>query len=227
MRELRLLIGDEEIFEKLRAIGKAVIVKKDGKGECCATIGEALKITTEAKNLRETIECLTDLGFDFAVLKGFDLEIEGIEKGFGFKIPEVKEVSDALKAPEIETLKSVVEKVKKNASNCGAIGVFIGVVRGISEQRKVKMLEYESYKEILSSKIAELEERIKSFPGIKNVKLYHKLGKLTPGEDIVYIAVAGEHRKDIWAPLIQAVELMKTDLPIWKKEIFENGERWV
>lgn len=224
--ELKLLIGDEKIFEDLKTIGKAVIVKKNGKEECCASIGESLKITTEAKNLRETIECLADLGFDFAVLKGFDLEIEGIEKGLGFKIPVVKDASEALKAPEIETLKSVVEKVKKNV-NCGAIGVFIGVVRGFSDQRKVKMLEYESYSEILSSKIAELEEKIRSFPGIKNVKLYHKLGKLTPGEEIVYIAVAGEHRKDIWAPLIWAVELMKTDLPIWKKEVFEDGERWV
>ncbi|MFN3384460.1 MAG: molybdenum cofactor biosynthesis protein MoaE [Archaeoglobaceae archaeon] len=224
---MKIAVGDEEIFEKVKRIGKAVLVTKNGKNECCAKIGESMQVIADTKNIREALECLADLGFDFAILKGFDIEVEGLEKGMGVKIPKAKDLEDVLRAPEVETLKSVVEKVKKNALDCGAIGIFIGVARGISEGKRVKMLEYEAYKEILAEKVAELENRVKQFSGIKNVKLFHKLGVVMPGEDIVYIAVAGQHRKDIWVPLILAVELMKTDLPIWKKEIFENGERWV
>ncbi|MEM4523629.1 MAG: molybdenum cofactor biosynthesis protein MoaE, partial [Archaeoglobaceae archaeon] len=160
-------------------------------------------------------------------LTGFEFEIETLEKVFGFKIPKVEKLEDLANAPELETLKSVVEKIKKGSINCGAIGVFIGVARGTSDGKKVKMLEYEAYEEVLGEKVRELEKRIRAFPGVENFKFYHKLGKILPGEDIVYIAVAGKHRKDIWAPLMLAVEFMKTELPIWKKEKFENGERWV
>ncbi|MEM0022332.1 MAG: molybdenum cofactor biosynthesis protein MoaE [Archaeoglobaceae archaeon] len=224
---MKIAVGDEEIFKDLKKIGKAVLVVKNGKNECCAKLGESLQITADARNLREVLECLADLGFDFAILKGFDLEVEGLEKGMGVKIPKATKLEHILKAPEIETLKSVVEKVKKDALDCGAVGIFIGVARAISEGKKVKMLEYEAYQELLAEKVAELENNVKRFPGIRNAKLFHKLGVVMPGEDIVYIAVAGQHRKDIWAPLILAVELMKTELPIWKKEIFENGARWV
>lgn len=100
-------------------------------------------------------------------------------------------------------------------------------MRKFEGNKTVERLEYEAFNEILPEKISEVENKIKSFPGIANAKLYHKLGKLRPGEDIVYIAVVGEHRRDIWVPLINAVELMKTELPIWKKEIYRDGERWV
>lgn len=224
---MKVAVGDERIFEEVKKIGKAVLVLKNGKNECCARIGESLQITADTRNLREALECLADLGFDFAILKGFEVEIEGLEKGIGSKIPKVTRLEDLVDAPEIETIKSVVEKVKRENLDCGAIAVFVGVARGFSDGRKVKMLEYEAYREILAEKIAELESKVKMFPGIKNVKVFHKLGKIMPGEDIVYIAVTGKHRSDVWAPLIFAVELMKSDLPIWKKEIFEDGERWV
>lgn len=224
---MKIAVGDEKIFEEAKRIGKAILVIKNGKNECCAKLGGSLQITADTKNLKEALECLADLGFEFAILKGFDLEVEGLEKGLGIKIPRATKLEEVLRAPEIETLKSVVEKVKKGNLDCGAIGVFVGVARGVSDGKNVKMLEYEVYHEILAEKVAEIETRVKRFPGIRDVKLFHKLGKIMPGEEIVYIAVAGQHRKDIWAPLYIAVELMKTELPIWKKEIFENGERWV
>lgn len=224
---MKIAVGDERVFEEVKKLGKAILVIKNGNNECCAKLGKSLQITAETKNLKETLECLVDLGFDFAILKGFGIEVEELEKSIGMKIPKATTVEDVLRAPEIESLKSIVEKVKKDVIDCGAVGIFVGVARGISEGKKVKMLEYEAYKEMLGEKVSEIEEKVKRFPGIRNAKLFHKLGIVMPGEDIVYIAVAGKHRKDIWAPLVLAVELMKTELPIWKKEIFEDGERWV
>ncbi|MCS7118992.1 MAG: molybdenum cofactor biosynthesis protein MoaE [Archaeoglobaceae archaeon] len=224
---MKIVLGNEATFEDAKKIGKAVLVAKNGKNEFCAIAGE-LKIISEIKNLGIVLECLTDLGFDFAILEGFELEIEEIKDEVGFNIPKAEKIDDLQKAPEFETIKSIAEKLKKGLMDCGAVGIFVGVARGVSEGKKVEMLEYEAYKEILDDKVKELVKKVKKFPGIKNVEIYHKIGKIKPGEDIVYIGVIGQHRKDIWAPLILAVELMKTDLPIWKKERFENGEeRWI
>jgi len=220
----------EKLKEELSEIGRVVEVRKgDGEEECCAFIGKSLKMVVEAKNMREALETLADLGFDFAAIVGFDLELKGLEKGLGFRIPRVKTVGEVLEAPEIESLKSVVLKTKcvEGVERCGAIGVFIGFVRKRSDGKTVRQLEYEAYDDLLRKKAGEIEERVKKMPGIVNAKVYHKRGILMPGEDIVYIAVMGEHRKDIWEPLKQAVEMMKKELPIWKKEVYEDGEVWV
>ncbi len=220
----------DELKEELSKFGRVVEVRKgDGEEECCALLGKSLRMVAGPKNMRDALEILADLGFDFAAITGFDLELEGLEKGLGFKIPRVSSVDDALNAPEVESLKSIVVKTKcvDGVEKCGAMGIFVGFVRRESDGKTVKQLEYEAYEEELRRKAKEIEDKIKEMPGIVNAKIYHKTGILMPGEDIVYITVMGEHRKDIWEPLKQAVELMKKELPVWKKEVFEDGEMWV
>ncbi|WP_290725442.1 molybdenum cofactor biosynthesis protein MoaE [Archaeoglobus sp.] len=219
-----------ELKGKLSEKGRVVEVRKgDGEEECCAFIGRSLRMTAGPKNIRDALETLADLGFEYAAMLGFELELEGLEKGLGFKIPKVKTVEEVEKAPEIESLKSLVIKTKcvEGVERCGAMGIFVGFVRKESEGKTVSRLEYEAYDEMLNEKVREIEERIKQMPGIVNARIYHKRGVLMPGEDIVYITVMGEHRKDIWEPLKEAVELMKKELPIWKKEVYEDGEVWV
>ncbi|MEM0303388.1 MAG: molybdenum cofactor biosynthesis protein MoaE [Archaeoglobaceae archaeon] len=220
---MRLFVGDEKIYEELKKSAKAVFIKREGS-ELLAE-SEDFRISAKPELILNLLEFFADLGYDFAILQANE-EIVIVEEKYGFKIPTFGE-RNTLKVPEFETLKSIVEKTKKNADKCGAIGIFVGFVRKIENEKIVKRLEYEAFDEILSEKIAEVENKVRSFPGIANAKLYHKLGKLLPGEDIVYIAVAGEHRKDIWEPLMNAVELMKSELPIWKKEVYEDGERWI
>ena len=220
----------DELKRKLSERGRVVEVKKgDGEEECCAFIGKSFRMTAGAKNIRDALETLADLSFDYAAMLGFELELEGLERGLGFKIPKVKTVEEVERAPEIESLKSLILKTKcvDGVERCGAIGVFVGFVRKESEGKTVSRLEYEAYDEMLNEKAREIEERIKRIPGIVNAKIYHKRGVLMPGEDIVYITVMGEHREDIWEPLKEAVELMKKELPIWKKEVYEDGEVWV
>jgi len=216
--------------DELARFGRVVEVRKgETEDYCCAILGRSLKMIVEPKNLRDALETLADLGFDFAALVGFDLEAEGLERGLGFKIPRVSNVEQALSAPEVESLKSLLVKTKcvDGVERCGAIGIFVGFVRKLSGGKVVDRLEYEAYEEVLHQKIREIEEKVKRHSGIVNVRIYHKRGILLPGEDIVYIVVMGEHRGDVWEPLKLAVELMKRELPIWKKEVFEDGEAWV
>ncbi|MCS7130045.1 MAG: molybdenum cofactor biosynthesis protein MoaE [Archaeoglobaceae archaeon] len=220
---MKVLVGERSVYEKLKKFGRVAFVSKDKK---LSVESDELMISTDLE-LGRLLEFLADLCYDFVVLKGFGEEIARVEEKYGFKIPVIEDPAGLNRAPELESLRSLVEKLKKGAENCGAMGIFLGFVRKFDGEKIVKRLEYESFNEILAEKIAEVEAKIIKDPGVKNVKIYHKLGKLLPGEDIVYIAVVGEHRKDIWKPLLNAVELMKNELPIWKKEVFENGERWV
>jgi len=59
------------------------------------------------------------------------------------------------------------------------------------------------------------------------VEIFHRTGKVMAGENIVYVAVMGRGRKDVWKALEDAVEGMKKELPVWKKEVFEGGEIWI
>ena len=151
----------------------------------------------------DVFEILADLGYDCAVFEG----MEG----------------------EVETVKSIVRKLKevRGSEECGAIAVFIGFVRGLSRGKRVLRLEYERYDEMYEEKVREIEERIGSIDGVYGVKIYHRVGKIGPGEDILYVAVIGRDRKSVFAPLIECVEAVKRELPIWKKEVYENGEAWV
>ncbi|MCS7143511.1 MAG: molybdenum cofactor biosynthesis protein MoaE [Archaeoglobaceae archaeon] len=221
---MKVFVGDEKDYEELKKLGKAVFIKK---GRDLVVDSEDLKISGKPELFEKLLGCFADLGYDFAVISMAKEEIEKIEEKFGFKVPKFEDFNYSQKVPEFETLKSILDKAKNNADDCGAVGIFVGFVRRIEGDKTVERLEYEAFNEILSEKIVELENKVKRFPGIANTKLYHRLGKIYPGEDIVYIVVVGRHRKDIWEPLINSVELMKTELPIWKKEVFKDGERWV
>jgi molybdopterin synthase catalytic subunit len=220
---LRLLAGDDEVYREIKKYGRPVFVRKS---DHLFVESDDLRLNCKSEFFEKILESLADLGYEFAIIDAME-EIAKIEEKLGCRIPTFDGPSTLNSAPELETLRTVVEKAKNGADTCGAAGVFVGFVRGLENDRVVEKLEYEAFKEILPQKIAEIEGKVKRFPGIFNAKLYHRLGKLKPGEDIVYIAVVGEHRKDIWIPLMNAVELMKTELPIWKKEIYKNGERWV
>ncbi|MDK2876644.1 MAG: molybdopterin synthase catalytic subunit [Archaeoglobaceae archaeon] len=220
---MKLLVGDEKVFEELKKLGRVVFIRKSTE---LIAESDDLRLSAKPELFERVLECLADLGYEFAVLDAKD-EIMKIEEKLGYEIPTFDRTNALNSAPELETLKTVAEKAKKNAEKCGAIGIFVGFVRKVEGDKTVERLEYEAFKELLPEKLAEVESKVKGFPGVANAKLYHKLGKLKPGEDIVYIAVVGEHRKDIWEPLMNAVELMKTELPIWKKEVYRDGERWV
>ena len=57
--------------------------------------------------------------------------------------------------------------------------------------------------------------------------IYHKTGRIEAGEDIVFIVVAAGHRQELFAALREAIERMKDEVPIWKKEFTVSGEYWV
>lgn len=123
------------------------------------------------------------------------------------------------------SLEDVAAKVRD--PSCGAITVFVGSVRDVSKGRKVLYLEYEAYKEMAEKKLAEIGDEIRSRWGLDRVAISHRVGHLDLGEASVVIAVASPHRAEAFEACRHAIETLKKTVPVWKKEVWEDGEVWV
>jgi molybdopterin synthase catalytic subunit len=116
---------------------------------------------------------------------------------------------------------------KVAADTMGAVVTFVGIVRGFSEGRKVLYLEYEAYKEMAEKKLAEVGQEIsRRWPTVK-VAVTHRVGHLEVGEAAVVIAVAAPHRGEAFEACKYAIDRLKEIVPIWKKEVWEDGEGWI
>lgn len=122
----------------------------------------------------------------------------------------------------------LAEKFKRGLEKeIGAIGCFIGVVRGISKNGEaVKSLHYECSDEALK-KLEEIASNIEKNPNISRVMIHHVIDELKPGEDAIYVIVAGRHRGEVFEALPKIMDHLKAEVPIWKKEITEAREYWV
>lgn len=130
---------------------------------------------------------------------------------------------------EITEAELSVEEVaaKVRHPSCGAITIFVGTVRDVSRGRSVLYLEYEAYKEMAERKLAEIGEDIRGRWGLDRVAITHRVGRLELGEASVVIAIASPHRAEAFDACRHAIETLKTTVPIWKKEVWEDGEVWV
>jgi molybdopterin synthase catalytic subunit len=110
----------------------------------------------------------------------------------------------------------------------GGIAVFSGVVRNETGGRAVKFLQYEAHAPMAEAKMREIGQSIRArWPGVRRVAMLHRLGRLEIGESSVLIAVSAAHRGEAFEACRYAIDTLKTTVPVWKKEHFEDGEVWV
>lgn len=109
----------------------------------------------------------------------------------------------------------------------GGIDVFIGTVRNATKGKPVIRLEFEAYEPMA---LAEMEKIVKQafnkWP-VQKVLIHHRTGVLNVGEVPVVIAVSAAHRAAAFDACRYIIDTLKETVPIWKKEIFEDGEVWV
>ena len=106
--------------------------------------------------------------------------------------------------------------------------MFIGIVRETGHNKgKVEKIFVESYEELALKSLKRIAEEVLRDPEIVDVRIHHFIGEMSVGEDIVYISVAGSHRKAVFKALEEAVDRMKKEAAIWKKEVTDLGEQWV
>ena len=128
---------------------------------------------------------------------------------------------------KLDSLNSLVKKLKKSSDEIGAITVFVGVVRGTREKEKVLELEYEAHETLAPQTIEKIIDEQKTKHGVIDAIVEHKVGSVQVGEEVMYVLIASKHRKEGRLALAEIVDQIKHEVPIWKKEVTEKNVYWV
>jgi molybdopterin synthase catalytic subunit len=108
----------------------------------------------------------------------------------------------------------------------GAVVTFRGDVRAETGGRRVVQLEYEAYRPMAEGALARIGRELEAEHGA-SVAVVHRVGRLAPGEAAVVIACAAPHRTAAFRACEAAIERLKREVPIWKREVFQDGSVWV
>ncbi len=110
----------------------------------------------------------------------------------------------------------------------GAVVTFDGVVRDNNQGRRVVSLQYEAYEPMAVKEMRRLGAEVRErWPEVERIGVIHRFGELKISESSVVIVVTSAHRRVAFAACRYAIDRLKQTVPIWKKEIFEDGEEWV
>ena len=112
-------------------------------------------------------------------------------------------------------------------AECGGLVIFTGTVRNKTKAKKVIRLEYECYQSMALKEMKKIAADAVRLNGIKNIIIHHRMGILHIGDSAVVIAVSAPHREAAFDACRYAIDTLKKTVPIWKKEVFEDGEVWV
>jgi molybdopterin synthase catalytic subunit len=121
---------------------------------------------------------------------------------------------------------ALTESVRSTQS--GAVVLFLGTVREMTEGRRTVALEYEAYPQMAEAKLKELESIARDRWPIDRVAIVHRLGHLELGDISVAVAVSCPHRKQAFEAGQFLIDELKVSVPIWKQENWDDGTKvWV
>ncbi len=120
----------------------------------------------------------------------------------------------------------VLNAVRQDQS--GAVVLFHGVARDNSDGRRVIALEYDAYPSLAEKKLREVADEVRRRWPITGMAVLHRTGRLAIGETSLLVAVSSAHRQEAFEASRYAVDRIKQIVPVWKKEIWEDGGgEWV
>jgi len=109
----------------------------------------------------------------------------------------------------------------------GAVVTFTGQVRQQNLGDSVTGLSLEHYPGMTEKTISDIIKQARSKWSVNRVIVIHRVGKLSVGENIVFVGVTGPHRGECFAANEFIMDFLKVKAPFWKKEITTQGERWL
>lgn len=114
-----------------------------------------------------------------------------------------------------------------SSAQSGAIVTFDGTVRDHARGKPVDHLYYEAFPEMAIKEIEKIRvEALRRWP-LAGMAIVHRVGRMEIGESSVFIAVAAAHRREAFEACRFAIDTLKTTVPIWKKEHYQDGEVWI
>ncbi len=111
---------------------------------------------------------------------------------------------------------SLLASVRRDGD--GGLASFVGVVRNENEGARVQKIEYTAYEPMAEKEMGKIAAELAELYPDTRVRFLHRLGTLAVGEASVAIAAASPHRAEAFAACREAIERIKTRVPIWKKE---------
>jgi len=120
-----------------------------------------------------------------------------------------------------------VNAMSQGRTDIGAIASFVGLARDMNDGSGVQAMTLEHYPGMTEKALLALVEEARSRWTLLDVTLIHRVGRLLPGDPIVLVAVASQHRSEAFAACEFIMDALKTRAPFWKKEETPQGERWV
>ena len=119
------------------------------------------------------------------------------------------------------------EALRAGRTDIGALATFTGCVRGAGPRDPVALLTLEHYPGMTERAIESMIDEAQRRFAILGARVVHRVGLLQPGERIVWVGVAGRHRREAFQACEFLMDYLKTQAPFWKKEATPEGERWV
>ena len=120
-----------------------------------------------------------------------------------------------------------VDGMRHGHTDIGAIASFVGLARDLNEGCGVAAMTLEHYPGMTEKALTALVEEARSRWTLLDVTVIHRVGRMLPGDPIVLVAVASQHRGEAFAACEFIMDYLKTRAPFWKKEETPEGERWV
>lgn len=117
--------------------------------------------------------------------------------------------------------------VRMQGPDDGAVITFEGVVRNNSKGRATRYLDYECYTPLALKQMQAIGRAALERHQVHRVAVVHRVGRLEIGEASIVIVVASGHRRAAYDASLEIINTVKTRVPVWKKEYFEDGEVWV
>jgi molybdopterin synthase catalytic subunit len=122
-----------------------------------------------------------------------------------------------------ETISQLIGKMN-NRTDCGGLMIFLGQVRADEiNGKKVKAIEYSAYVELVRAEAEKIRKLIfAEFEDVKSVDIIHSTGIVYAGQISLVVLVSAGHRQQSFQACSKTVELIKQNLPVWKKEIYDD-----
>jgi molybdopterin synthase catalytic subunit len=126
-----------------------------------------------------------------------------------------------------EKISEIISKETENIG-VGAQSIFIGQVRSDKiEGKRVSKICYTAYPEMVKVEIERIKDKIfENYPDVRNIEILHSKGDIKVGEISLIVCVSGGHRKETRDACNKTVDMIKSFVPIWKKEYIGEGEEF-
>jgi len=125
------------------------------------------------------------------------------------------------------SLQDYEQTLSKQHGKYGAVATFVGTMRNYNEGDTVKSMFLEHYPEMTEKYLRKISEEALKQWDILDTLIIHRVGNIEPSETIVLVATWAGHRVPALGACRYLIEELKHRAPFWKREILDNGERWV